>query len=188
MAGLVAPEAVVDQAHDELLGVGVADRDATARSEHARHLGDGFSRIRIVVDRGAAENGGELGVGERERLAVADLELGTGEIGCEPARLVDHPRRQVEPDRPRNERRRLAHGRPGSAAHVQQAVAGFELERRERERLVAQNAAPVAIGLVSTRLGVEVAAACGLLLVLHQLGHGRHCSRPSPHFCASTIM
>jgi hypothetical protein len=158
----------------------VPEHDPAARSEHARHLVHGSTRVRIVVEGVRTEQRSERVVVEGQPLGVGDLERHVVEILGQVTRVLDHLRGQIDADDRCSEGRRGPGRRPGAAPDVEEAIVESEVQRLEGGTLDGISPPRRHPGLVATGAPIEPPASVRLLVAHLARVYGRgSCDRTS---------
>jgi hypothetical protein len=107
----------------------IRQREPTVDRQDTRDLRERSRWIRVVVEGGGTQDGGEGSVRERQPFAVADDELRLRGPGGERLRAFGHAGRDVESDGSLDDRRGWANGPGCSAAHVEEPIARQQSQR-----------------------------------------------------------
>ena len=116
-------------------GDAVAQDDAPARPAHPHHLGERRLRPLEMVEREPAGDDvmARLGKGQRIDIAAMPFHIGKVLSRRQSARLIEHRRGGIEPDRATDMRRKCRHHGAGPAGDVEALLAGTRLRRFDHE-------------------------------------------------------
>ena len=128
-------EEPISDAGRRQIGTGIADHEPAARSQDTSHLAGRLKRIRVVMERVRAEDGGELLTAERELLGVGDLKVDILDAVRETHGLLNHLGREIDSDDARGRGGSCPRCCTRSASHVEHPIRRGEIERGKRPPL-----------------------------------------------------
>ena len=120
----------------------VADDDSPAGGAYTRHLAQHRERIIEVVERVTGDDNLEAALAPRQRWNVSEppFDVGDAEPDRVCARLIDHRRRHIDPDRGPCDTRERAGDEPRPAGDIEHAILGAsacKVDEQVERRLVA---------------------------------------------------